>query len=92
MAVRTDHSAIAPGNVATNIVEKWTRCMPPPPRGKAGKLGGKYETLRPDTPGSTGARWKYSADSGVNSVVPGVRVADIAAVEKKFTAGDLKSR
>jgi len=87
----TDHSAIAPNNVATNIVEKWDEMYAAAAtEAKAGKLGGKYELYGLNTPGSTGASLKYSADSAFNSVVAASVVADIAAVEKKFAAGELK--
>jgi len=89
----TDHSAIAPGNVATNIVEKWDEMYAAPPPRPRRQARRQVRALTASTrPGSTGASLKYSADSAFNSVVPASVVADIAAVEKKFTAGDLKVR
>ncbi|WP_158815743.1 BMP family protein [Methylocapsa sp. S129] len=87
----TDQTAIAPTNVATNIVEKWDEMYAAAAvEAKAGKLGGKYELYGLDTPGSTGASLKYSPDSAFNPAIPPAIVADVEALEKTFAAGGLK--
>jgi simple sugar transport system substrate-binding protein/basic membrane protein A len=81
----TDHTAIAPANVATNIVEKWDEMYAAAAvEAKAGTLGGKYELYGLNTPGSTGASLQYSADSAFNPAIPANIVADIQAMEKTF--------
>jgi simple sugar transport system substrate-binding protein/basic membrane protein A len=87
----TDHSGIAPNNVATNIVEKWDEMYAAAAvDAQAGKLGGRYVLYGLDTPGSTGASLKYSSGSKFNPVVPAAIVADLAVLEKQFAAGKLK--
>lgn len=87
----TDHSAIAPANVATNIVEKWDEMYAAAAvEAAAGKLGGKYELYGLNTKGSTGASLKYSADAAFNPAIPAAVVIAVEAVEKKFAAGELK--
>jgi simple sugar transport system substrate-binding protein/basic membrane protein A len=87
----TDHSAIAPNNVATNIVEKWDEMYAAAAvDAQAGKLGGRYVLYGLDTPGSTGASLKYSNGSKFNPAVPAAIVADLAGLEKQFAAGKLK--
>lgn len=86
-----DHSAIAPRNVATNIVEKWDEMYAAAAvDAKAGKLGGKYVLYGLDTPGSTGASLRYSNSSKFNPAVPATVVADLDALEKQFATGKLK--
>jgi basic membrane protein A len=87
----TDHTRIAPGNVATNIVEKWDEMYEAAAvDAKAGKLGGKYILYGLDTPGSTGASLRYSNASKFNSAIPAAIASDIDALEKQFAAGKLK--
>ena len=86
-----DHTAIAPNNVATNIVEKWDEMYAAAATdAKAGKLGGKYVLYGLDTPGSTGASLRYSSGSKFNPAIPAAIVADLDALEKQFAAGKLK--
>jgi len=87
----TDHSAIAPNNVATNIVEKWDEMYAAAAvDARAGKLGGKYVLYGLDTPGSTGASLRFSAGSKFNPAIPAAIVADLDLLEKQFTTGKLK--
>ncbi len=87
----TDNSAIAPGNVATNIVEKWDEMYAAAAmEAKAGKLGGKYILYGLDSPGSTGASLRYSSGSKFNPAIPAAIVADLDSLEKQFAAGKLK--
>lgn len=87
----TDHTAGAPANVATNIVEKWDEMYAAAAvEAKSGTLGGKYELYGLSTPGSTGAALKYSATQAFNPAVPAAVVADIEALAKTFASGDQK--
>lgn len=87
----TDHSGIAPNNVATNIVEKWDEMYAAiAVNALAGSVGGKYILYGLDTPGSTGASLGYSAGSEFNPAVPRAIAADLDALEKQFAAGKLK--
>jgi basic membrane protein A len=87
----TDHSAIAPNNVATNIVEKWDEMYDAAAvDAKAGRLGGRYVLYGLDTRGSTGASLRYSNNSKFNPAVPAAIVADLDALEKQFATGKLK--
>jgi basic membrane protein A len=87
----TDHTGIAPNNVATNIVEKWDEMYAAAAdEAKAGKLGGKYELFGLNTPGSSGAALRYSADKAFNPVVPASVASDLDALEKKFASGALQ--
>lgn len=87
----TDHSKIAPSNVATNIVEKWDEIYAAAAaEAKAGNLGGKYELYGLNTPATTGAVLLYAPDKALNPVVPAAVVAELDAVQKKFASGELK--
>ena len=87
----TDHTGIAPNNVATNIVEKWDEMYAAAAvDSKAGKLGGKYVLYGLDTPGSTGASLMYSNGSKFNPAIPPAIAADLNTLEKQFAAGKLK--
>jgi basic membrane protein A and related proteins len=87
----TDHSGIAPNNVATNIVEKWDEMYAAASvDAKAGKLGGRYVLYGLDTLGSTGASLRYSNGSKFNPAVPAAVVADLDMLEKQFAGGKLK--
>jgi basic membrane protein A and related proteins len=87
----TDHSGIAPNNVATNIVEKWDEMYAAASvEAKGGKLGGRYVLYGLDTPGSTGASLRYSNGSKFNPVIPAAVVADLDVLEKQFAVGKVK--
>jgi basic membrane protein A and related proteins len=85
------HTAIAPDNVLTNIVEKWADMYATAAvESKAGTIGGQYELYGLNSKGSTGAELRYSNDQQFNPVVPAPVVAEIEALKKKFASGDLK--
>jgi simple sugar transport system substrate-binding protein/basic membrane protein A len=87
----TDHTAIAPHNVATNIVEKWDEMYAAAAMdAEAGKLGGRYVLYGLNTPGSTGATLRYSNGSEFNPAIPPAIAADLDHLEKQFAAGKLK--
>ncbi|MEI9815124.1 MAG: BMP family protein [Acidobacteriota bacterium] len=87
----TDHSAIAPNSVATNIVEKWDEMYAAAAAdAKSGKLGGRYVLYGMDTTGSTGASLRYSDARKLNPIIPATVSAELDALEKKFTTGALK--
>lgn len=87
----TQHTAIAPHNVATNIIEKWDEMyMAAASDALAGKLGGRYVLYGLNTPGSTGASLKYSNGSEFNPAVPAAVVAGIHVLEQQFAAGKLR--
>lgn len=86
------HTAIAPDNVLTNIVEKWSDMYSSAAiaASKGEKVGGKLQMYGFDTPGSTGADLRYSKDSAFNPKVPAAVIAELDALKKKFASGDLK--
>jgi simple sugar transport system substrate-binding protein/basic membrane protein A len=89
----TDHSAIAPASVATNIVEKWDEMYAAAAADElAGKMGGKYVLYGLDTPGSTGASLTYSNGKKFNPAIPAPILADLDALEKQLATGKLKVR
>ncbi len=85
------HTAIAPENVLTNIVEQWgDMYAAAAAESKAGALGGKYELYGLNSKGTTGAQLRYSQDREFNPVVPAKVVAEIEALKKRFASGELK--
>jgi basic membrane protein A len=85
------HTAIAPDNVLTNIVEKWSDMYSAAAEAsKKEKVGGKYMLYGFNTPGSTGADLRVSADKAYNAKVPEAVIAEIEGLKKKFASGDLK--
>lgn len=84
------HTAIAPDNVLTNIVEKWSDMYSAAAEAsKTEKVGGKLMMYGFNTPGSTGASLGYAPDKAFSPKVPADVIAEIAALEKKFAAGQL---
>jgi basic membrane protein A and related proteins len=87
----TGHTAIAPENVLTNIVEQWADMYAAAAQdSKSGTLGGKYLLYGLNSQGSTGAQLRYSQDREFNSVVPPQVIAELETIKKKFAAGELK--
>src|SRR5215472_4372296 len=87
----TGHTAIAPENVLTNIVEQWADMYAAAAQdSKSGSLGGKYLLYGLNSKGSTGAQLRYSQDREFNSVVPAQVIAELETLKKKFAAGELK--
>jgi simple sugar transport system substrate-binding protein/basic membrane protein A len=87
----TDHTAVAPDNVLTNIVEKWADMYATAAQeSKAGTLGGTFTLYGLDSKGCTGAELLYKEGQEFNPVVPKEIVTDIEALKKKFATGELK--
>ena len=85
------HTAIAPDNVASNIVEKWGEMYGAAgDSAKAGTLGGKFQVFGVGSNGSTGAELGYREGVPFNPKVPAEAVAAVEDVKKKFASGDLK--
>ncbi len=85
------HTAIAPDNVLTNIVEQWADMYAAAAEdSKSGTIGGKYLLYGLSSSGSTGAQLRYSQDRELSPLVPAAVVAELEALKKKFAAGELK--
>jgi basic membrane protein A len=85
------HTAIAPDNVLTNIIEKWSDMYSAAAEAsKKDKVGGKYMLFGFNTPGSTGADLRMSADRAFNPKVPDSVIAELDALKKQFGSGELK--
>lgn len=84
------HTAIAPENVLTNIVEQWADMYAAAAvESKSGTLGGKYELYGLNSKGTTGAQLRYSQDRELNAVVPAQVVAELETLKKRFASGEL---
>ena len=65
-------------------------------KGEAGKkafkekVGGQYRMYGFNTPGSTRADLRVSADKAYNAKVPDPVIAEIDGLKKKFASGELK--
>jgi basic membrane protein A and related proteins len=87
----TGHTAIAPENVLTNIVEQWPDMYAAAAKdSKSGAIGGKYLLYGLNSTGSTGAQLRHSQDREFNAVVPAEVIAELEALKKKFASGELK--
>lgn len=85
------HSAIAPDNVATNIVEKWGEMYGTAgDEAKAGTLGGKFQVYGLASKGSTGSELAYMDGKPFNPKVPADAVAAVEETKRKFSSGELK--
>jgi basic membrane protein A and related proteins len=85
------HTAIAPENVLTNIVEKWGDMYSASAEAsKTGKVGGQYMLYGYSAQGATGADLRLSADRAYNAAVPEAVATEIEGLKKKFASGDLK--
>ena len=85
------HTAIAPDNVASNIIEKWGEMYGAAgDEAGAGTLGGKFQVFGLGSKGSTGAVLGYKAGSAFNPKVPAEAVAAVEEAKKKFVSGELK--
>ena len=85
------HTAIAPENVASNIVEKWGEMYGAAGEAAAsGTLGGKFMVYGLGTPGSTGADLGYAPGQELNPKVSAEAAAAVADAKKRFAAGELK--
>jgi simple sugar transport system substrate-binding protein/basic membrane protein A len=85
------HTAIAPENVVTNIVEQWADMYAAAAvESKSGALGGKYELYGLNSKGTTGAQLRYSQDRELNPIVPAQVAAELETLKKRFASGELK--
>jgi len=85
------HTAIAPDNVLTNIIEKWADMYSAAAEAsKAGKVGGQYMVYGYNTPESTGADLRLSPDRAYNAAVPEAVVAEIEKLKRKLASSELK--
>jgi simple sugar transport system substrate-binding protein/basic membrane protein A len=86
-----EHTAIAPEQVLTNIIEKWPEMYAAAALDvKAGKLSGAYKVYGYDTPGSTGAELGYAPDRAFNPRVPEAVVARLKVLQDELASGKLK--
>jgi len=85
------HTAIAPDQLLTNIIEKWPEMyMAAAIDVRDGKLNGIYKVYGFDTPHSTGAELRYSADKEFNPAVPADVIAKLKTIADEFKSGVLK--
>jgi simple sugar transport system substrate-binding protein/basic membrane protein A len=87
----TDHTTVAPDNVLTNIVEKWSDMYgTAAEESKAGTIGGTFTLYGLNSKGCTGAELLYKEGKEFNPIVPKDVVAEIQELKKKFASGELK--
>jgi simple sugar transport system substrate-binding protein/basic membrane protein A len=85
------HTAIAPDRVLTNIDEKWSDVyVAAVTELRAGKLVGNYVAYGYNTPATSGADLRYSADRSLNTAVPAGVASELESLKKKFASGELK--
>lgn len=85
-----EHTAIAPDQMLTNIMEKWPEMYAAAAMDvKAGKLSGVYKVYGFDTPNSTGAELKYSEARAFNAKVPESVVAALKTIQGDISSGKL---
>ena len=85
------HTAIAPDNVASNIVEKWGEMYAAAgDAANAGTLGGKFMVFGVGSKGSTGADLAYKEGQAFNPKVPAEAVAAVEAARTKLASGEVK--
>jgi basic membrane protein A len=86
-----EHTAIAPDNLLTNIVEKWGQMYGTAgTQSKDGTIGGKFERYGLDTKNCSGAELGYKEGQEFNSAVPPEVVAQLKDIEQKFATGALQ--
>lgn len=84
------HTAIAPGQVLTNIIEKWPEMYEAAAKDvAAGKISGGYRVYGLDTPASSGAELRYSGEQAYNTKVPTALIAEINIWKQKLAQGSL---
>ena len=85
------HTAIAPDQILTNVVERWPEMYTVVASAvKNGKLLGEFKMYGYDTPETTGAALEQLPDRAFNPAVPPAVVAELAAYQKKLATGELK--
>jgi basic membrane protein A and related proteins len=85
------HTAIAPDQILTNVIEKWPEMYSVVANTvKSGKLIGEFKMYGYDTPETTGAALEQLPDRAFNPAVPAAVVAELADYQKKLATGALK--
>ncbi len=85
------HTAIAPDNVLTNIVEKWPDMYSATADAvKDGKLSAGLVVYGYNTPSTTGAALQQTSERAFNAAVPAAVVAELESYRQKFASGELK--
>lgn len=85
-----EHTAIAPEQMLTNIIEKWPEMYAAAAMDvKAGKVSGVYKVYGYDTPNSTGAALGYSPDRPYNVAVPASVIATLKSMQDDLGSGKL---
>ena len=84
------HTAIAPRQVLTNVIEKWPEMYAAVARDvAAGKISAGYRVYGLDTAASSGAELRYSAEQAYNEKVPSALIADMDLWSKRLAQGAL---
>ena len=85
------HTGISAETVLTNIIEKWADMYAAAVMDmRAGQMNGQYVLYGLNTPNSTGAELRQSAERVYNAAVPAAVVNELEALKKKFASGELK--
>jgi simple sugar transport system substrate-binding protein/basic membrane protein A len=85
------HTAIAPDNVLTNIIERWGDMYAATAEAsKTRKAGGQYVLYGFEAQAGSGALFKATPDQAFNAAVPEAVAAEIEGLQKKFASGELK--
>ena len=85
------HTAIAPDNVASNIIEKWGEMYGTAgDEAKDGTLGGKFQVYGLSSKGTTGAELGYMEGKPFNPKVPAEAIAAVEAAKAKLASGEIK--
>lgn len=85
------HTAAAPDNVLSNIVENWDAMyVAAAKEAAAGTLKPTLITYGYEAANGAGADLKYGKDAPFSSAVPKAVVAEIEGLKKKFASGELK--
>jgi simple sugar transport system substrate-binding protein/basic membrane protein A len=85
------HTAIAPENVITNVVEKWADMYAATADSvKAGKLSGDLVMYGYNTPATSGAALQQTAERPYHPAVPATVVAELDTYKKMFATGEMK--
>jgi simple sugar transport system substrate-binding protein/basic membrane protein A len=85
------HTAIAPDQILTNVIEKWPEMYTVVANTvKNGKLIGEFKMYGYNTPETTGATLEQLPDRAFNAAVPPNVVAELSSYQKKLASGELK--
>jgi basic membrane protein A and related proteins len=84
------HTAIAPDQVLTNVIEKWPEMYEAAAKDvAAGKISGGYRVYGLDTAASSGADLRYSAEQAYNKKVPAALIAEMDVWKRRLAQGTL---